>query len=117
MTMFALAATPPLAPVAAPARVLGFADEFHFNLSRASIPAGRVLLQLKNIGEDDHDLRIIGPNGVARAETGKVKPDKLGQIRITLPRGHYTYVCTVADHDERGMKGRLTVTARARGAG
>lgn len=113
--MFALAATPPLAPVAAPARVLGFADEFRFNLSRVKLPAGRVLLQLKNIGEDDHDLRIIGPNGAPRAETGRVEPDELGQIRITLPRGRYTYVCTVSDHDERGMTGRLVVTARTRG--
>lgn len=112
--MFALAATPSLAPVAAPARVLGFADEFHFSLSRAAFPAGRVVLQLKNIGEDVHDLRIIGPRGAPRAETGKVRSDGLGQISTTLARGRYTYICTIADHAARGMKGSFVVTARKR---
>jgi plastocyanin len=116
MTMFALAATPSLAPVAAPARVLGFADEFHFNLSRTTLPAGRVVLQLKNIGEDEHDLRILGPRGVPRAETGEVDSDDLGVIRTTLARGRYTYLCTIADHAERGMRGSFVVTARKRGS-
>jgi plastocyanin len=113
--MFALAATASLAPASIPARVLGFADEFRFNLSRAGFPAGRVVLQLKNIGEDDHDLRIIGPRGAPRAETGTVKPGDLGEIRTTLARGRYTYLCTVADHAARGMRGSFVVTARKRG--
>ncbi|CAN0426475.1 unnamed protein product, partial [Phaeothamnion confervicola] len=79
--MFALTATPPLAPPAIPARVLAFADEFHFNLSRRSFPAGRLVLQVKNIGEDDHDFRIVGPHGTVRAQTGIVMPDDLGEIR------------------------------------
>lgn len=109
--MFALAATPPLAPPP-PARVLAFADEYFFNLSRLSVPAGRLILQVKNNGEDDHDLRIVGPRGTARAETGVVRPDRLGTIRTTLTRGRYTYLCTIADHAERGMRGSFTVTRR-----
>jgi plastocyanin len=97
--------------------MLAFGDEFRFNLSRSRIPAGRLILQLKNIGEDDHDLRIIGPNGTIRAETGVVRPDRLGTLRTTLARGRYTYICTVADHQTRGMKGSFTVTRRARRAG
>ena len=112
--MFALAATPPLAPP--PARILAFGDEFRFDLSRARIPAGRLVLQLKNIGEDDHDLRIIGPRGTMRAETGIVRPGRLGTLRTTLARGRYTYVCTVADHQTRGMKGSFRVVRRTRAA-
>lgn len=114
--MFALAATPPLAPPP-PARVLAFADEYRFNLSRVRLPAGRVVLQLKNIGEDDHDFRIIGPRGTVRAETGTVSPDDLGVIRTTLARGRYTYLCTVADHAARGMAGRFVVTKRPKRKG
>lgn len=114
--MFPLAAPPPpLAAPAAPARVLAFADEFRFSSSRRAVPAGRLRLQLKNIGEDDHDLRIVGPRGTPRAATGVVRPGRVGQIRVRLPRGTYRYICTVADHEERGMRGTLVVRAVRRG--
>ena len=111
MAMLALAVPPPLTAPAPAARLLAFADEFRFNTSRDVVPAGRLILQVKNIGEDDHDLRIKGPNGVARAETGVVEPGDLGRISIRLAQGRYTYVCTVADHAERGMAGTLVVRA------
>ena len=81
MAMLAMDVPPPQTAPAVPARMLAFADEFRFNTSRDAVPAGTLILQVKNIGEDDHDLRIMGPNGVARAETGVVKPGDLGQIR------------------------------------
>jgi plastocyanin len=112
--MFVLAATPSLAPPP-PARVLTFANEYRFSSSRARFPAGRLVLQLKNIGQDDHDLRLVGPKGTARAETGIVRPGHLGEIRVALPRGTYTYLCTVADHASRGMTGTFVVTARKKG--
>jgi len=111
MAMLALAVPPPLTAPAPAARLLAFADEFRFNTSRDVVPAGRLILQVKNIGEDDHDLRIKGPNGVARAETGVVEPGDLGRISIRLAQGRYTYLCTVADHAERGMAGTLVVRA------
>ena len=111
MAMLAMDVPPPQTAPAPPARLLAFADEFRFSTSRDAVPAGLLILQVKNIGEDDHDLRIKGPNGVARAETGVVRPGDLGQIRIRLPQGRYTYVCTVADHAEKGMAGTLIVRA------
>jgi len=111
--LFALAATPLVAPP--PARMLVFADEYRFSLSRATLPAGKLVLQLKNIGEDDHDFRIIGPRGTIRAETGRVRPNRLGTLRTTLARGRYTYICTIADHQSRGMKGSFTVVRRKTG--
>jgi hypothetical protein len=109
-----LAAHPP-PPPPAPARVLAFAREFRFTLSRPALPAGPVRLQLRNIGEDEHDLRVIGPRGAARAETGVVRPGRVGELRVRLPRGSYTLLCTVADHAGRGMTATLVVRARARG--
>jgi hypothetical protein len=109
MALLATAVT--LNAPAPPAHVLVYADEFGFNLSRAVVPAGQVILQLKNIGEDDHDLRIVGPNGTPRAATGTVRPGGLAQFRVRLPQGRYTYACTVADHADRGMAGTLVVSA------
>jgi hypothetical protein len=111
--MLPLAVPPPPAP-APPARVLAFADEYRFTGSRLRVPAGRLRLQLRNIGEDDHDLRIVGPGGRPRAETGRVRPGRLGEIRVRLPRGRYRLLCTVADHAERGMTARLLVTPGGR---
>lgn len=112
--MLPLAAQPP--PPPPPARVLAIAREFRFSLSRMVVPAGRLRLQLDNIGEDEHDLRVIGPRGAARAETGLVAPGRVGELRVRLARGRYTLVCTVADHAARGMTTSLRVAPRkARG--
>jgi hypothetical protein len=106
---------PPLAALAsAPARILDFATEFRFTASRSVIPAGALILQVKNIGQDDHDLVLYGPHGARRATTGVVHPKGLGTIRIRLPRGRYTYRCSVADHASRGMRGVLVVAPRRR---
>lgn len=104
--MLVPAAHPPAPPP--PARVLVFATEFRFSSSRGSVPAGPLRLQVRNIGEDDHDLRIVGPGRIVRARTGVVGPGGLGEIRIRLPRGRYTLVCGIADHAARGMRARLT---------
>ena len=110
--MFVLVAHPPLAVTPPPpARALVFADEYRFDFSRKVFPAGRVRLQLKNIGEDDHDLRVLGPRGGLRGETGRVRPGKLAEIRFRLPKGRYSFLCTVGDHAARGMKGTFTVLA------
>jgi uncharacterized cupredoxin-like copper-binding protein len=94
--------------------MLVFADEYRFSTSRTSMTAGILRLQLRNIGEDEHDLRVVGPHGTARAETGIVRPGKIGELRVRLPRGRYTLVCKVADHEGRGMVTKLLVRRRPR---
>ena len=90
--------------------MLVFADEFRFAFSRRSFPAGRLRLQLKNIGEDDHDLRDRRPQGGACAgRPASWAPDDLGEIRVRLPRGRYTFYCSLGDHAARGMTGAFTV--------
>ncbi|HZJ70603.1 MAG TPA: hypothetical protein VFF36_06680, partial [Planctomycetota bacterium] len=41
-----------------PARLGVQAEEFHLVLSRASVKAGVVEIELQNAGEDSHDLRV-----------------------------------------------------------
>ncbi len=110
--MFVPVAHPPLAATPPPpARALVFADEYRFAFSRRVFPAGRVRLQLKNLGEDDHDLRVLGPRGELRGETGRLHPGGLAAIRFRLPKGRYSFLCTVGDHAARGMRGTFTVRA------
>ena len=47
-----IAATPP------PARVQVVAQEFRFALSRRTIEAGHAIIELRNAGEDAHDLLL-----------------------------------------------------------
>lgn len=63
-------ATPLATPVARrravvrrPARMLVFASEYKLQPSRRVVPAGRVIIQTKNIGEDDHNLAVRAANG------------------------------------------------------
>ena len=103
-------AHPPLAAAPAPpARVLAFAREFRFSFSRLRVSAGPVRIQLKNLGEDDHDLRVVDAKGVVRVRTRVLHPDDLGDVRVRLPRGRYRFYCSLADHEARGMAGTFTV--------
>lgn len=94
-----------------PARVQASADEFTLVLSRASVPTGRVIVELVNFGEDDHDLVLRRPGGVAK-RIGVVRPGELGDLETTLRPGRYAVWCTLADHRARGMRTTLVVRAR-----
>ena len=73
-------------------------------------------LNLENLGEDGHDLRVIGPSGAASAVRGtspEVEPGARYTLKVTLRRrGLYRLVCTLADHEARGMVARLQVVRR-----
>jgi hypothetical protein len=87
-----------------PARALVFAKEYRLTASRETVPAGRVVMQLRNIGEDDHDLVVRRLGGAILATTGIVGPGRLGQLTVRLTPGRYVLFCSVADHEQRGMR-------------
>jgi plastocyanin len=96
-------------PAPAPAARLGVtAREWSLVLSRSTLPAGRALVQLQNIGEDAHNLRIESAAtvfDVPLAESGEVR-----EADGTLPAGDYRVYCALPGHDAAGMHARLTVT-------
>jgi hypothetical protein len=101
---------------AAPARMLVFASEFRLNASRARIPAGRLVLQLRNIGEDDHDLVIRSRRDGRRvAASPELHPGRGAEVRVRLRPGRYLLVCSVADHEQRGMRVELRAAAPTAG--
>lgn len=95
-----------------PARVQASADEFTLVLSRMSVPAGRVIVELVNYGEDDHDLALRRRGGVTK-RIGVVRPGELGDLETTLRPGRYAVWCTLADHRVRGMRTTLVVRSRS----
>jgi hypothetical protein len=110
-----LVSTPHQSASPPPARLLAFASEFRIGASRSQAPAGVLVAQLKNNGQDDHDLAVRTARGRLVASTGVVGHGALGQLRVRLRPGRYVLVCTLADHEARGMRAVLVVRAR-RGA-
>jgi hypothetical protein len=110
-----LVSTPHQSASPPPVRLLAFASEFRIGASRSQAPAGVLVAQLKNNGQDDHDLAVRNARGHIVASTGVVRHGALGQLRVRLRPGRYVLVCTLADHEARGMRAVLVVRAR-RGA-
>jgi plastocyanin len=104
------------ARAAAPAHLLVYAQEWSLWPSRTSVPAGTVIVQLWNRGQDSHDLRI------RRLDAhGHMIGPILGAVRITpsgqfsqatwhLRAGRYEIYCSLPGHLMMGMRTRLTVT-------
>jgi hypothetical protein len=111
-----LVSTPHQSASLPPARLLAFASEYHIGTSRATAPAGVLIAQLKNIGQDDHDLAVRNSRGQIIASTGVVRHGALGQLRVRLRPGRYLLVCTIANHEALGMRTVLVVHARKKGA-
>jgi hypothetical protein len=98
-----------LAVHSAPARVGVDATEFHLVLSRASVQAGPVVIELQNGGEDVHDLRLrrIGGNGTYVFPL--TSPGARSTRRLRLLPGRYRLWCSVSDHAHLGMRAVLRV--------
>jgi uncharacterized cupredoxin-like copper-binding protein len=79
------------------------ATEFHFKLSKTSVPHGSVTFTLVNKGKLGHDFKIGGK------KTAVIAPGKTAKLTVTLKAGKAAYLCTVPGHAAAGMKGTLTV--------
>jgi uncharacterized cupredoxin-like copper-binding protein len=104
-----LALAAPALAKAPPARLLVTAAEFRLSLSRATLKAGPAIIQLQNLGEDAHDLRLqrVGGNRVYRIAT--VQPGAVGELDATLLPGKFRLWCSLADHAALGMRTTLIV--------
>jgi len=80
------------------------ATEFHFKLSKTSVPHGSVTFTVKNAGKLAHDFKIGGK------KTAMIAPGKSAKLTVTLKAGKAAYLCTVPGHAAAGMKGTLKVT-------
>ncbi|HET6682199.1 MAG TPA: cupredoxin domain-containing protein [Gaiella sp.] len=81
----------------------GKPTEFHFTLSKASVPKGSVTFKIVNKGKLAHDFKIAGK------KSKMVQPGKSTTLKVTLKSGKQKYQCTVPGHAAAGMKGTLKV--------
>ena len=89
--------------------------EFRISPYRRSVPPGAVKFNVKNFGEDAHDLVVFSPKGRTLGTTGEIGAGDQAVLRVKLRTpGVYRLVCTQADHAARGMKSRITVRATRR---
>jgi hypothetical protein len=92
-----------------PARLGVSASEFHLVLSRASVKAGRVIVQLQNEGEDVHDLRLRRVGGKRTYRFPVTSPGGRSTVTLRLLPGRYRLWCSLANHAQLGMRAVLRV--------
>lgn len=104
------------APPVTPTNVLVYASDFRLSPSRDSAPSGRLRLQLKNNGQDAHNIAVRrrAAGAPPLAESPVMRPRGLTELTVTLPPGRYVLFCAVADHAARGMQRGFTVLPRRR---
>ena len=113
--------TGPVAPAEAPAsgetstpppslpEVQVSATEYHYTLSRTTVPAGRVIIQFVDNGQDEHNLNAQGSSGPPVATFATVTPKTVTRQTLELKPGSYTLFCSLSGHEAKGMKATLTV--------
>lgn len=83
-------------------------------LTRLTAPAGTVRLQVRNDGEDPHDLRVERvATGAGVAHLDPLAPGATSTRTLDLAPGEYRLFCTFGapvDHSDAGMRATLTVT-------
>jgi hypothetical protein len=92
-----------------PAQLGVSATEFHLVLSRPSVKAGVVEIELQNTGQDPHDLRVRRVGGTHTFKIPLTGPGGRREVAINLRPGRYRLWCSVADHRALGMQALLRV--------
>jgi uncharacterized protein YbdZ (MbtH family) len=99
-----------------PTHLLINAQEWSLWPSRSRVPAGTVLVELWNRGQDMHDTWIRRLNAA-----GQMVGPVVGRVPVTMPghisnatwhlkAGHYELFCSMPGHMALGMHAKLTVT-------
>lgn len=68
---------------------------------------GLIAFAATNDGLVRHALAVDGPSGTVR--TPALAPGERAIIAVRLPPGTYKWYCPIADHEQRGMAGRVRV--------
>jgi plastocyanin len=103
-------------PLDATGTAVGVSErEFRISPYRRTVPPGVVRFNVKNYGEDAHDLVVVSPRGRKVGNSGAIRAGAQGFLRVKLNKpGVYRLLCTQADHTARGMRSRITVRATRR---
>jgi plastocyanin len=87
-------------------------DAFRFVLSRPTVPAGKVILEFVNHGQDEHNLNAVEPaEGSVAGSIPNTAPGAHPSLTVNLRPGSYTLFCSLPGHEAKGMKATLVVEA------
>ena len=87
------------------------AYEYSLTLSRASLAAGRDVVEFDNLGQDPHDLHVRPAAGGADVFAFPTSPSgEIATGALNLAPGRYTFYCALPGHEALGMSATLTVT-------
>lgn len=84
------------------------AQEYSFDPQTIQVPAGSIRFELTNAGAQAHDLHVM-KGGQDLGGTAIFSGGQTASATVKLAPGTYDFVCTVGDHEQLGMKGKLTV--------
>jgi plastocyanin len=87
------------------------AREWSFTLSRPIVGAGSVTVELRNVGEDPHNL-VVSPDDdshTALASWSDTDPGARLRHTVSLDPGRYRLWCSLAGHEAAGMSATLVV--------
>jgi hypothetical protein len=86
------------------------AREFSLTLSRPLVGAGAVTVELRNSGEDPHNL-VVSPEGTHAplASFSELDPGTYERRAVTLSPGRYQLWCSLEFHEGLGMSTTLRV--------
>jgi hypothetical protein len=109
-----LVLVPREAPASAPfpTRVQVTSTEFRLTMSRVVVPGGRVRIELVNLGEDPHDLKLRRIGGRYTYTIPETLPGERSTKVLRLIRGRYRVWCAIAGHRDWGMRATLRVVPR-----
>ena len=98
------------APVPAARYVSVQAREFYLTLSRPVVGVGEVTIELRNTGEDPHNL-VVSPEGThdPLLSFADHEPGEVSAANLTLPAGRYYLWCSLEGHEAAGMHATLGV--------
>jgi hypothetical protein len=87
--------------------------EWRISLYRAKVPTGRVAFNVRNFGEDGHDLAIRSASGRVLGAIPEVRPGRSATLSVRLRKpGRYRLFCSLDGHEARGMHAVLRVKRR-----
>ena len=102
--------TPPPPAPALPTFVSVAAREFSLTLSKPAVAAGSVRIELRNSGEDPHNL-VVSPEGDGPpvASFSTLDPGAYERRSVPLEPGRYRLWCSLEFHEGLGMRVTLRV--------
>jgi len=93
---------------AADGRVAVALDDYAFDPQVISARPGRVTFALSNRGRVAHSFRLQR-GGRPVAQVPSLLPGERETATVTLKRGNYRIFCALANHEELGMYGSLSI--------